>query len=333
MRSIMIRLLALLLFSLATCFAAPKELTVYFVDVEGGQATLFVSPTGQSMLIDTGWPGFNGRDAKRIATVAKDAGVTQIDFLVITHYHTDHAGGVPQLAALMPIKHFVDHGESFEHTPEGDKLFADYAKTRESGQHIEAKPGDMIPVPGLKVRVLTAAGNQISDGGKPNPNCAGIQPKEADPSENARSLGTLITYGKFKILDLGDLTWNKESDLVCPSNRIGTVDVYLTTHHGLAQSNNPALVRAIHPRVAIMNNGAKKGGAPEAWKTVHDSPGLLDLWQVHFSEAGGASSNVDEKLIANPSATDDAGNYIKLQARGDGHFTVTNSRNGFSKSY
>ncbi len=308
-------------------------MTVYFVDTEGGQATLFVSPTGQSMLVDTGWPGFEGRDAKRIAAAAKDAGVKQIDYLVVTHYHVDHAGGVPQLAALLPIKHFVDHGSSFEHTADADQLYRAYTTTRDAGKHLEVKPGDSIPVSGMNVRVLTAAGNQISAAGTPNPNCAGTQMKDPDPSENARSLGTLITFGKFRLLDLGDLTWNKEYELVCPSNKIGTVDVYLTTHHGLDQSGLPALVKAVHPRVAIMNNGAKKGGAPVAWQAVKDSPGLQDLWQLHFAEAGGAEHNVDEKMIANPSAASDAGNYLKLTAREDGHFTVLNSRNGVSKDY
>jgi len=324
---------ALLFVSAAAAFAAPKTLDVYFIDTEGGQATLFVSPSGQSMLIDTGWPGFESRDANRIAVAAKAAGVTQIDYLVITHYHTDHVGGVPQLAALLPIKHFVDHGTSFEHGADADQLFQAYTNVRASGKHIEVKPGDTIPISGLKVRVLTAAGNLISDGGKPNPYCEGTKMRDVDATENARSLGTLITFGKFRIVDLGDLTWNKEYELVCPSNRIGTVDVYLTTHHGMNMSGPAAIVDALHPRVAIMNNGAKKGGTPEAWKVVHESPGLLDMWQLHTSEAGGTESNVSEQMIANPSASGDAGNYLKLSARDDGHFTVTNSRNGVSKSY
>ncbi len=324
---------ALLFVSAAAAFAAPKTLDVYFIDTEGGQATLFVSPSGQSMLIDTGWPGFESRDANRIAVAAKAAGVTQIDYLVITHYHTDHVGGVPQLAALLPIKHFVDHGTSFEHGADADQLFQAYTNVRASGKHIEVKPGDTIPISGLKVRVLTAAGNLITDGGKPNPYCEGTKMRDVDATENARSVGTLIMYGKFRIVDLGDLTWNKEYELVCPSNRIGTVDVYLTTHHGMNMSGPAAIVDALHPRVAIMNNGAKKGGTPEAWKVVHESPGLLDMWQLHTSEAGGTESNVSEQMIANPSASGDAGNYLKLSARDDGHFTVTNSRNGVSKSY
>ena len=333
--SIMKSLSALLLLCAASIWGAPKSSTldVYFIDTEGGQATLFVSPSGESMLVDTGWPGFEGRDAKRIAVAAKAAGVTQIDYLVITHYHTDHVGGVPQLAALLPIKHFVDHGTSFEHGANEDKLYEAYTKVRGGGAHLEVKAGDTIPVPGLTVKVLSAAGELMPGKGAANPFCEGTKMRDADPSENARSLGTLITYGKFRILDLGDLTWNKEYELVCPQNRIGTVDVYLTTHHGMNMSGPAAIVHALHPKVAIMNNGAKKGGTPEAWKTVHASPGLKDLWQLHTSVAGGTESNVEEQLIANPSQDGDAGHYIKLSAHADGKFTVTNSRNGVSRSY
>ena len=329
----MTRCFALLFLCAATLWSAPKALEVYFIDTEGGQATLFISPSGQSMLVDTGWPGFESRDSKRIAAAAKAAGVSQIDYLVITHYHVDHAGGVPQLSALLPIKHFVDHGTSFEHGKQEDQLYQAYTKVRDAGEHIEVKPGDTIPISGLQVKVLTAAGDLIQQKGKPNQNCAGTVLRDVDATENARSVGTLITYGKFRMVDLGDLTWNKEYELMCPDNRIGTVDVYLTTHHGMNMSGPAAIVHALHPKVAIMNNGAKKGGTPEAWKVVHESPGLADMWQLHTSVAGGATSNVAEPMIANPSAEGDAGNYLKLSAREDGHFTVTNSRNGVSKSY
>jgi beta-lactamase superfamily II metal-dependent hydrolase len=324
------------------CLALPllgagKTLDIYFVDVEGGQATLFVTPSGESMLIDTGWPGFESRDAKRIAAVAKSAGIKQIDYLVITHYHIDHAGGVPNLAAEIPVKTFVDHGTSFETDAAGKKLSETYTGAVGKANHLVVKPGDKIPIKGINVTVLTAAGEQIAKplpgAGAANAECANVKMKDADPSENARSLGSLIAYGKFRMIDLGDLTWNKEFALACPANLVGTVDLYLTTHHGLNQSNNPALVRALHPRVAIMNNGARKGGSPEAWQTIHSSPGLQDLWQVHYSEEGGTANNVDEKLIANPDAKNDAGNYIKVSADNDGSFTVTNSRNGFAKSY
>ena len=168
----------------------------------------------------------------------------------------------------------------------------------------------------------------------PIPYCGQDPQPETDDTENARSVGILITYGKFRFIDLGDLTKKKELELMCPNNMIGTVDLSLVSHHGLAYSNTKALVWALHPRVSIMNNGARKGGAPDAWQIVHDSPGLEGLWQLHTSIAGGPEHNVDEQLIANPKPdADDEGYYIKVLAEADGSFTVTNSRNQFSKTY
>ena len=321
----------------ATALAATKPMEVYFIDVEGGQATLIVSPSGQSMVIDTGWAGFNNRDADRIAAAAAKSGVKQIDYLLITHYHADHVGGVPQLAAKLPIKNFIDHGPNFEAGKKpADDLFNAYIAVRDKGNHLLAKPGDRIPIKGLSVEILTADGNVLTKSlpgaGQPNPFCAATQPKAEDKTENSRSTGSLISYGKFRLLDLGDLTWDKEMALVCPDNRIGTVDVYLTTHHGLNQSGSPAIVDAVHPRVAIMNNGATKGGNPDAWQVVHDSPGLEGLWQLHTAEAKGAH-NVDAEMIANPDSKSDEGNWIKLSALPTGEFTVTNGRTGFSKTY
>ncbi len=317
--------------------AAAKGLEIYFIDVEGGQATLIVSPSKQSLLVDTGWPGMNSRDADRIKAAAKRAGVKEIDYLVITHYHSDHVGGVPQLLVKMPVKTFVDHGATVEHGGDADRLYHAYLKARDSGSHLEVKPGDKIPIKGLDVTVLTAAGASIAsplDGaGKPNPACADVKAKEPDPSENARSVGILIQYGSFRMIDLGDLTWNKENELVCPNNKIGTVDLYLTTHHGLDQSNSPAMVRALHPRVAIMNNGARKGGSPEAWETVHNSPGLEDIWQVHYAVEGGKDHNVPEAMIANVDEKGDAGDWLRVTADSNGAMTVYNSRNKYEKSY
>jgi beta-lactamase superfamily II metal-dependent hydrolase len=321
----------------APLLPAAKNLEVYFIDVEGGQATLFVSPSGESMLVDTGWAGLNDRDAIRIAAAAKRAGVKKIDYLVITHYHADHVGGVPQIAAKLPIRNFVDHGPNTETGKQADSLYGNYLETQKKmGAHLVVKPGDTVPVKGLKVQVLTANGDEIAapleGAGKPNDFCASYQPKAEDKTENARSLGTLITFGKFRILDLGDLTWNKEHDLVCPNNKIGTIDVYLATHHGLGASGSALLVHAVHPRVAIMNNGARKGGAADAWQIIKSSPGLEDIWQIHYSVAGGKENNVPDTFIAN---TDEQcqGKYLKLSVQPDGTFTVTNSRNNYSKTY
>jgi beta-lactamase superfamily II metal-dependent hydrolase len=329
--------LPLLVLSAASLLPAARNLEIYFIDVEGGQATLIVSPSKQSMLVDAGWPGLNSRDANRIAAAAKKAGVKEIDYLVITHYHSDHVGGVPQLVARMPVKTFVDHGASVEHGGDADRLYHAYLKARDAGSHLEVKPGDKVPMKGLDVTVLTAGGSSIATalagGGQPNPECAAIKPKEADPSENARSVGILIQYGSFRMIDLGDLTWNKENELVCPNNKVGTVDLYLTTHHGLDQSNSPAIVQALHPRVVIMNNGAHKGGSPEAWETVHTLAGLQDLWQVHYAVEGGKEHNVPEAMIANLDEKGDAGDWLRVSADSTGSITVYNSRNKYERTY
>jgi beta-lactamase superfamily II metal-dependent hydrolase len=327
-------LIAILLLLLSTPARAAKTLDVYFIDVEGGQATLVVAPSGESLLVDTGWPGFNGRDAERILAAAKLAGVKRIDYLLVTHYHLDHVGGVPQLAARIPIRTFLDHGASVESGKEADELFRAYERVRVKGKHLVVKPGDRIPIQGIEVEVLTAAGNEISKplpgAGAPNPLCASSKPREVDPSENARSIGVLITFGKFRMIDLADLTWNKELELACPNNKLGTVDVYLSTHHGMNLSGAPAIVQALRPRVAIMNNGARKGGSPEAWQAIHSSPGLEDFWQLHYAAAGGKENNAPEPFIAN---LEEQGSWLKLSAESNGQFAVTNSRTGKTKTY
>ena len=326
-----------LILGAAQVLPAARPLEIYFVDVEGGQATLLIAPSKQSLLIDSGWPGFNLRDANRIALVAKRAGVKQIDYLLITHFHTDHVGGVPQLAAKLPIRNFVDHGETIEHDADGTRQFHAYLKVRDSGSHLQVKPGDKIPVKDLDVTVLTSGGDEIAaplaSAGQPNAACAGTRLRESDPSENARSVGVLIQFGDFRMIDLGDLTWNKEYELACPNNKVGTVDLYLTTHHGASESNCPAIVQALHPRVAIMNNGARKGGSSEAWQTVHDSPGLQDIWQVHYAMDAGKEHNSPEAMIANIYEQGDEGNWLRVTADSNGTMTVYNSRNKYEKTY
>jgi beta-lactamase superfamily II metal-dependent hydrolase len=315
---------------------AARNLEIYFIDVEGGQATLFVSPSGESLLVDTGWAGFNHRDAGRIAAAAKEAGVKKIDYLVITHYHADHAGGVPELAEKLPIRNFVDHGAQTETSRDAQVLYNAYAAFRDKGNHIQVKPGDVIPIKGIEVTVLSSAGALIASplpgAGQPDAECPSFQRHAVDTTENAQSVGMLIAYGGFRMIDLGDLTWNKDYDLVCPVNKIGTVDLYLVSHHGMDLSGSPQLVHALHPRVAIMNNGARKGGAAEIWQTIHDSPGMLDLWQLHFAVAGGQDHNSPDPFIAN---VDDPceGKWIRATVRKDGTFTVYNSRNKYEKTY
>jgi beta-lactamase superfamily II metal-dependent hydrolase len=313
---------------------AAKTLDIYFVDVEGGQATLIVTPSKQSMLVDAGWPGFTGRDADRIRAAAKAADIKHIDYLVVTHYHTDHVGGVLQLAERIPVKTFVDHGPNNETGKNAEELNSTYQKAVAAGKHMIVKPGDKIPLKGVDVTVLTANGERIASpvagGGQANALCGKDFPE--DKTENARSVGTLITFGKFRMINLGDLTSRKEAELVCPENRVGPVDLYLTTHHGTNTSNAEVIVHALKPRVAIMNNGARKGGSPDSWQIIRKSPGLEDLWQLHFAVAGGKENNVPDSFIANLDPGCE-GKHIKVSANTDGSFTVLNTRNKYEKSY
>jgi competence protein ComEC len=363
-----------------------KPLQVYVVDTEGGKAALWISPTGQSLLIDSGNPG--ARDVDRIMAAVNDAGLTQIDYLLLTHYHVDHIGGMQELAKRIPIGHFIDHGPTVEEREQVQGFQAAYAELYGKAKHTVVKPGDRVPITGLDWRIVTAAGNVLKTplpgGGKPNPACAGFTPKEMSPTdENSQSVGSVITFGQFRAIDLGDLLWNKEHELVCPNNPIGAVDAYFVTHHGLDQSGPPALVHGVQPRVAIMQNGTRKGAGAQAMPTMRTSPGLEDIWQLHWSYNAGIEQNSAGVFIANvddpatiagvltapprgggpggagrgapgqgsaglptaappgtaaaPSAAAAAAHtpafWIKLTAQQDGTFTVTNSRNGFSKTY
>lgn len=316
-----------------------NSLRIYFVDVEGGQATLLVTPAGESMLVDTGWPGNNGRDADRIVAAAKNAGISKIDYVLITHYHMDHVGGAPQLAAKFPIGTFIDHGENREpgNGPTA-QMWEAYQKLLASGKykHIVAKPGEKLPIRGIDVVVVSADGAVIDKplpgAGQENAACKDAQQYPPDKTENARSLGMVITYDKLRILDLGDLTSDKEMELMCPVNKLGRIDIYVVSHHGFNQSGSPALVHGVEPRVAIMDNGAQKGGSPSAWDVIEKSPHLEDLWQLHYSEEGGPTHNVATEFIANPQGPD-SGNYLLLTAHPDGSFEVFNSRTGKTKQY
>ncbi|MBZ5660849.1 MAG: MBL fold metallo-hydrolase [Acidobacteriia bacterium] len=325
-----------------------KSLNIYFIDVEGGQSTLFVTPSGQSLVVDTGWAG--GRDADRIVAVAKQAGLTQIDYLVLTHYHGDHAGGLVDLSKRIPIKTFVDHGPPMEETRNVPQTFNSYVPVRDKGQHILAELGARLPIKGADFTVVSAAAQTITKAlpgaGAANPLCADFQAKDEAKDdllagENKQSVGMVISLGKFRMVDFGDLTWNKEHDLACPNNLIGTIDLYLVSHHGQDISSLPMMVHAMHPRVAVMNNGAKKGGAVATFETLKSSPGLEDLWQLHYAEDAG-DHNMPKDFIANlgtggtlQTGVPDEGTVytIHVEARPDGSFTVTNTRNGKQKEY
>jgi competence protein ComEC len=345
------------LFTLVLATAQPRgTLNIYIIDVEGGNATLFVSPSHESLLIDTGNAGAAAaRDAGRIMDAIKDAGLQQIDHLIITHWHGDHFGGLAELAPKIPIREFIDHGPNVQPGELADTfLQKTYPQLYANAKHTVVKAGDKISMAGLDIRVVTAAGETIKTplqgAGAPNPYCTNFKPGENN-AEDPQSVGIYVKFGKFRTIHLGDITKNKEFELMCPNNRIGTVDVLLGLHHGQASSNSPVLVHALHPRVAIMNNGTRKGGEPEVMQMVHSSPGLEDLWQLHFSLLSGQEYTVPGMFIANtsddqpstlpisPTPTspapvhNGAAYWIKLSAQSDGSFTVTNTRNNFTKTY
>jgi len=386
MRSILVLLSAL--FSLALP-AGAQTLDIYFIDVEGGQATLYVSPEGESLLVDAGFPG--ERDLNRILEVFALAGVDELDHMVITHYHTDHYGTLFDLAARIPIRNFYDHGSSVEDRPQIRTWEEQYAAIHSRANRTIVKPGDRIPFAGTQVDIVASHGEVTNTpipgargAGAPNPACATFTEKDEsgafDP-DNDSSVGFVMAYGSFRTVNLGDLTWNREGRMMCPNNPIGTVDLYLTSHHGLDRSGSPALVHGLQPRVIVMNNGTRKGGTVPALQVMHASPGLHDLWQLHWAYAGLAEynapgifiANLDEPAIlatilnppppaagaagpgAGPGATPAGGggrgggaggggaagtpaahspaHYLKVSANADGSFTVTNSRNGFTKEY
>ncbi|MEO6185319.1 MAG: MBL fold metallo-hydrolase [Steroidobacteraceae bacterium] len=354
------------------------------MDTEGGQSTLFVGPTGESLLVDTGNAG--ERDLARIAETLRGAGVSRIDHMWTTHFHGDHVGALLELAMQFPIQHYYDHGTPNPKDRIVSVPFINAYAALSQGKRSIVRPGDKVKLSGLDITAVASANQfihkNLKGGGRPNAACAHVQPVDEsayfDP-DNGESAGFVLAYGRFRTADLGDLTWNGELDLMCPVNRIGTVDVYLTSHHGLEKSGSPALVHALQPRVAVMNNGTRKGGDANAFRVLFASPGLEDLWQLHWSW-NARLENAPAMFIANmddnatiagvltqpaaappraaggpPTGFGGAGGpggpgapggpggpgaaahspayLIKVSAQQDGTFTVTNTRNGFSKTY
>ena len=327
---------ALFLLLVPSALQAAKTLDMYVIDTEGGKALLLISPSGQSMLVDAGFPGFNERDAMRIERAAQAAGVKKFDFLVVTHYDLDHVNNVPATVARVPAGTFVDHGPSVAQNESSTKAVAAYLEVAAKAKRLIVKPGDQIRFKGVDVLVVTSAGRAIripvKGGGSPNSFCENVPPRpQPDTSENAQSVGLLYTFGKFRMLDLGDLTWNKELELMCPNNPIGKVDLFMVSHHGNDLSNSPALIHALRPKVIIMNNGVKKVGAPVVLKTIQASPGLQAAYQLHWS-ANAPQDNPPDEFIANLQDSPD-GNWIKVSVESNGTFTVTNSRTGASRTF
>jgi beta-lactamase superfamily II metal-dependent hydrolase len=352
---------AVALIAAASVLPASTTLDIYAVDVEGGKAALVVTPSGESLLIDSGNIGEGaGRDAGRILAAIRHAGVQRIDHLVTTHWHRDHMGAIPQLAAQIPILEYIDHGENSQPDAAVDAFLRDgypalYAKARRT----IARPGDRIPMADLDVTVVSSAGEVLKKAlpgaGAANPYCPGTPPARVSHTENTHSIGFHLSFGRFRVVDLADLTSDREFDLVCPNNLLGRADLFMVSHHGQAAANSEPLVHAIEARAAIMNNGVLKGGQPEVMHVIYSAPGLEDLWQLHASRLGGQEYTAPGLFIANhvepslrvaptptpprrsevpvPLRHDGTAYWIKVSADRDGSFSVTNGRNGFTKAY
>jgi beta-lactamase superfamily II metal-dependent hydrolase len=325
---------------IAAALPAADELVMYSIDTEGGKALLMISPSGQTMLVDTGFPGYNDRDTTRIVEAAKDAGVTKFDILLTTHYDLDHVNNTPSTVAKIPAAAFFDHGPAVVKDPATTKAVAAYDELWQNTKHVVVKPGDKIPFAGVDALVVTSAfevlKTPLAGAGKPNPFCAETQPMtwprgNEDISENAASVGVLYSFGNFKMLDLGDLTWNAEMKLMCPNDPIGAVDLFMVSHHGNNISNSPALVKAINPRVTVMDNGARKIGAPAALQILKALPRVQANYQMHWS-ANAPNDNPPDEYIANLQDSPD-GKWLKIVVQKNGTISVTNARTGETKTF
>jgi len=334
--------------ALVVSASAAGSLTIYFIDVEGGQATLVKTAAGQTLLIDAGFPGTGtfqstsgdpaqARDAQRVLAAARDAGVTTIDYLLVTHFHADHMGGVPELAQLLPIGTFVDHGtvpaKAEESVPGTLAAFQRYAAARAKGRHLEPKPGDRILIQSLTATIVSASGATLSTSMTravtATPSCPSATPVAEEPNENPNSTGILLEFGKFRFLDVGDLSGAPLHDLACPTSRVGPVDLYLVAHHGGTDAAQPSTFASFAPRVAVFNNGPKKGGAAATLAAAHQTAGL-DVWQLHRSLQPNAENFPDDRIVN----LDETGAYwLKVSAQEDGSFVVANARTGQTKTY
>ena len=322
--------------------ATPKTLDIYFIDVEGGAATLIVTPTGQSLLIDTGFPG--DRDAGRIAHAALEiAGLKQIDHCVITHWHRDHVGGVASLARLIPIKNYYDHGLPQIIASDMQAELIEAYRQMTQGKSVTLKPGDEIKLQRspkyllpLEVRVLAAGGvvlGEQSSTPQIRPCGENFEAKPEDTTDNVNSVGILLTFGRFKFFDGGDLTWNIENRLACPKNVVGVVDIYQADHHGLDISNNPAFVRALNPRVAIINDGPRKGGEARTFATLKSLNEIEAIYQLHRNVRTVDKDNTMSGYIANEEEVCQ-GNLIKISVDPTARsYTVSIPARQLSRSY
>ena len=313
-------------------------LDIYWIDVEGGAATLIVTPEEESVLMDAGWARDDDRDARRIEAAMDDANIDRIDYFITSHFHRDHVDGLPALAARVPIGQFIDHGASVEQDRPVGKASWDAYLSVADGKRRTVKPGDKLRLAGLEFTFVAAA-LQVPD--RPlepaaaNPYCAESSPGDDLAGENASSVGYLLSLGAFQFLNLGDLTPNVQHAIACPENKLGVVDLYQVPHHGMRAALSPALTWALSPKVAVINNGPHKGGGADSFEIVSKISGLEDIWQLHRALDADAAHNGPAALVANHTDEDECvGHWIRAMVHPDGRsYVLMNARNGSSRTY
>lgn len=350
-----LRIAGLAMALLAGCTSVPaarRPLQIYFIDVEGGQSTLIVTPQRETLLVDAGFAGegsltsvagdpARARDPGRIRAAMRDAGVERIDYLMVTHFHRDHIGGIPELAQLVPVGTFIDYGSGYpaEQRAKADTDALDvaaydaYLATRGRSRHLIPEPGDMLPLQGVRATVVSTDRRTLRQplpgAGKPNASCRPSATLTYPDDENTRSTGVVLDFGRFRFLDIGDLSGEPLYNLVCPVDLVGRVDVYLVAHHGNSTVADPATLAAFQPRAAVVNNAPRKGGRRPLLAMLRAAQGV-DSWQLHVSGEG-ADDNTAPERIAN--LADDTAYWLKVTAQRDGSFTLTNGRTGEMKIY
>ena len=315
----------------------PSTLNIYWIDVEGGAATLVVTPQKESILMDTGWPRPDARDAERIQAAMRDAGISEIDYLLLSHFHRDHVGGLAAFTERVPVGRIVDHGDSVEQTRPGGRAIWDEYVSHSRDRRQSVRPGDTLPLERIELTFVASHRELVDslEARPPNGLCADADTPPPDEGENGHSLGYLLSLGTFQFLNLGDLTPDREHALACPENRLGVVDLYQVPHHGGYGAIRPELTGALEPTAVVINNGPRKGGTPDSLGVVQSLAGIGDVWQSHRALADDAAYNTEESLIANLTEEEDCtGYWIKATVRSDGRsWTMTNGRTGHARTY